>query len=418
MYPRLPALSRTLSFLLAPALVGGCAPDADAGAAGAGEGVPTSGALVEVHAESFVDGRPLPAFQVDASWPRLPDSLILGQLPGLSVDPEGDVWILVRPNTLGGTDIGAAAEPPQAVCCHPPLHLVELSAETGELLSMWGGPDHTPEVDGMDQWPANVHGLFVDDGGDVWIGGNGDGDHVVLRFTSDGEFVQAIGQRGRTEGNMSEQSLGNPADIHHDPETGRVVIADGYINKRIAMFDAESGDFIQLWGAYGESPDGGTRQGAFDQSQATGGTEADTASASFGDIVHCVTKAPDGRYLVCDRRNNRIQIFREGDDGTVEFIENLPVAPGTGGTRSASDIAFSPDGRFMYVADMMNGQVWIHDAETYETLGAFGKNGRYPGEFIWLHSVETDAEGNVYTTEVNTGRRVQKFVLTNGVGGG
>ena len=70
----------------------------------------------------------------------------------------------------------------------------------------------------------------------------------------------------------------------------------------------------------------------------------------------------------------------------------------------------------MYIADMMNGQVWIHDAQTYEILGAFGKNGRYPGEFIWLHSVEVDPDGNVYTTEVNTGRRVQKFVLTNGVG--
>ena len=411
---RRPALPALLAFLLAASACS--SPPADTAEQGAD--VAEVAALVDVHTQTFVQGRELPAFQVDAGWPLLPDSLILGQVPGLSVDPEGDVWIINRPNSLSATEIGAAQDPPAAVCCYPPAHAMEFSAETGELLTMWGGSDLTPEVDGTDQWPVNVHGIFVDGGGDVWIGGNGDGDHVVLRFTQQGEFVQALGQRGRTEGNMAPDALGNPADIHHDVETGRVVVADGYINKRIVMYDAESGDFVQLWGAYGEDPGGGTREGSFDQSQATGGSEANIESTSFGDIVHCVTKGPDGRYYVCDRRNNRIQIFEENAEGEVEFVENLPIAPETGGTRTASDVAFSPDGQFMYVADMMNGQVWILDSGTYEILGAFGKNGRYPGQFIWLHSVEVDPDGNVYTTEVSTGRRVQKFVLTNGVGVG
>lgn len=403
---------------LATLLSAGCAATEAPAEDEATGAVPDGAALVDVHTQQFVEGRELPRFQVDAAWPDLPDSLMLGQVSGLSVDPEGDVWILNRPNTLGATDIGAAQDPPVAVCCHPSPHVLQFSSRTGELLSAWGGPEHTPEVEGMEQWPANVHGLFVDAEGTVWIGGNGDGDHVVLRFTPEGEFLQQYGRRGSTGGNMDASTLGNPADIHHDPATGEVVVADGYINKRILTFDSESGEFDRFWGANATEPDAPTREGAFDQSQATSTADggADPESGSFGDIVHCVTRSSDGRYFVCDRRNNRIQIFQDDEDGRIQLVENLVIAPETGGTRTASDVAFSPDERFMYVADMMNGQVWILDAESYEILGAFGRNGRYPGEFIWLHSVETDAEGNVYTTEVNTGRRVQKFLLTNGIG--
>jgi DNA-binding beta-propeller fold protein YncE len=407
----------TAALATATLLSSGCS-GSETPSATAADASPGGSALVEVYTEELAQGREVPRFQVDAGWPDLPDDLILGQVSGLAVDPEGDVWILNRPNSLGGTDIGAAQDPPIAVCCAPPPHIMQFSGATGEYLSGWGGPDHAPEVDGMNQWPANVHGLFVDAEGTVWIGGNGDGDHVVLRFTPEGEFLQQYGRRGDTGGNMDPGTLGNPADVFHDTETGEVVVADGYINKRILAFDAESGDFVRFWGAYGTAPDAPTREGAFDQSQATSTADggADPESESFGDIVHCVTRHPDGRYFVCDRRNNRIQIFRPTEDGEVEFVENLVIAPETGGTRTASDVAFSPDGEFMYVADMMNGRVWILDADGYEMLGAFGRNGRYPGEFIWLHSVETDADGNVYTTEVSTGRRVQKFVLTNGVG--
>ena len=127
-------------------------------------------------------------------------------------------------------------------------------------------------------------------------------------------------------------------------------------------------------------------------------------------MVHCVVRGPDKTVYVCDRRNNRLQIFRETEDG-IEFVQNVAIAPETGGTRTASDVAFSPDGKFVYVADMMNGRVWILLRETHGIVGWFGRNGRYPGQFIWLHSVDVDSAGNVYTTEVNSGRRVQRFVL-------
>lgn len=370
----------------------------------------TAQALVDVHTQQFTD-RPIPRFQVDAAWPVVPEELILGQVSGLSVDKNDNVWILQRPNSLGFSDTGLAQTPPIAVCCRPAPHVMRFSAD-GTYLDGWGGPAYAPEVDGVNQWPSTVHGLFVDEGGSVWIAGNGDGDHVVLSFTAEGEHLRSFGRRNSTGGNYDRATLGGPADIAYDPETGEALIADGYINKRIIGFNIE-GEFTRFWGAYASSPDSETREGAFDQSQASSNTDggADPESDTFGDIVHCVVRGPDERIYVCDRRNNRLQVFETADTGETRFVQDIVIAPGTGGTRTASDVAWSPDGRFMYVADMMNGQVWILDASTYEELGALGRNGRYPGQFIWLHSVDVDSDGNVYTSEVSTGRRVQKFVF-------
>jgi hypothetical protein len=368
-------------------------------------------ALVDVRSEQFSE-RPIPRFAVDAAWPQMPDDLMIGQVPGLAIDSGDNVWILQRPNSLGFSDTGLAQEPPIAVCCRPAPHVMQFAPD-GSYLRGWGGPAHAPEVDGVSQWPETVHGLFVAADDTVWIGGNGKGDHVVLNFTPDGEFLRAIGERNRTGGNHDRNSLGGPADIAHDVESGEVLIADGYIHKRIIGFDAE-GDFLRYWGAYAASPDAPAREGDFDQSQASSTADggADPASRSFGDIVHCVVKGPDARIYVCDRRNNRLQVFATDDTGNTVFVQDIVIAADTGGTRTASDVAFSPDGNFMYVADMMNGLVWILDAGTYEELGTLGRNGRYPGEFIWLHSVAVDSEGNLYTTEVGTGRRVQKFVFS------
>lgn len=377
--------------------------------------------LVEVESEHLDKDVPMPTFAVDASWPRLPGNITLGQTPGLSVDRDDNIWILNRPNSLDFSDTGADTGMSVA-CCNAPPHVIQFDQD-GNVLRSWGGTELAPgestyEGEGSDrtetgdeQWPSNVHGLYVDDDMNVWLGGNGGGDHVVLNFTADGEFIRQIGTRQQTDGNMSQQYLGNPADINFDGES--VLVADGYINKRIIEFAADDLAFEHLWGAYGTDPDGGTREGEFDQSQAssTGDGGANPESDSFGDIVHCVTRGPDETIYVCDRRNNRLQVFRETEDG-VEFIQDVVIAEETGGTRTASDVAFSPDGRYVYVADMMNGRVWILLRETHEIVGHFGRNGRYPGQFIWLHSVDVDSMGNVYTTEVSTGRRVQRFVMT------
>lgn len=393
------------------------------GAAALCSNVAQAETLVDVASERLDTEVPVPTFKVDTSWPKLPEDMILGQIPGLSVDKDDNIWILTRPNSLNPTEIGLDQDPPITVaCCKAPPHVLQFDQQ-GNLLRSWGGPALAPGEstvtgegrdaveEGDEQWPANVHGLYVDDDMTVWLGGNGNGDHVVLNFTADGEYIRQIGRRQSTEGNASQQYLGNPADIASNGAS--VLIADGYINKRIIEFAEGDLSFAQLWGAYGKDPDGGTRDEPFDQSQATstGDGGANPESTSFGDIVHCVVRGPEDTVYVCDRRNNRLQLFRETSGG-IEFVEDIVIAPETGGTRTASDVAFSPDGKYVYVADMMNGRVWILLRETHEILGSFGRNGRYPGQFIWLHSVDVDSDGNVYTTEVNTGRRVQKFVFT------
>lgn len=361
--------------------------------------------------------RSIPEFEVVPDWIQLPKNVRIGQVSGLSVDRDDNVWILQRPNSWRYTEADYLPLEASETCCRGAPHVLQLAPD-GQVLRAWGGPGRVnDDSETAPRWPNNVHGLFVDHENTVWIGGNGRNDHLVLNFDADGNFLRALGQRDVTDGNLSESTLGNPADIYVDSERGEVFVADGYINKRVVGFDFETGSFRRLWGAYGGEPGSETRDQPFDQSQATSASDggANPDSASFGDIVHCIEQGPDGHIYVCDRRNNRIQIFAIGHDGEIVFVENLPIAPESGGPRSATDIAFSPDGSFMYVADMANSRIWILDAQTYETLGHFGDGaGTEPGQFIWLHSVAVDSDGNVYTSEVNRGRRVQKFAIQPG----
>lgn len=355
---------------------------------------------------------PLPEFKVDASWPSLPETWIIGQVPGLTVDKHDNVWVLHRPNSLSALDLGSAQTPPTGLCCEAAPHVLQFSP-AGKLLRAWGGNALAPEENGVNQWPDNVHGLFVDDRDTVWLGGNGKGDHVVLNFSADGEFIRAIGKRLETSGNQDPTRLGNPADIVALPDSNRILIADGYINKRVVSYQYSNSAPQQLWGAWGKAPLGGTREGDFSVSQASADNAGRATNAEhFGDIVHCVEHASNGLIYVCDRRNNRLQVFKDDGKGNIAFVRNLAIAGDTGGLGTATDVAFSPDNRYLYVADMMNGRIWILWHADYTVLGSIGRPGRYAGEFTWLHSVATDSQGNLYTSEVSTGRRVQKFVFS------
>lgn len=157
-----------------------------------------------------------------------------------------------------------------------------------------------------------------------------------------------------------------------------------------------------------------TREDAFDQSQAIHQAEGgpDPEAHELGSIVHCSVPSGDGQLYLCDRVNNRAQVFDILDDGSLRFVRNLVIAPKTGGLGTVTDIALSPDKKYLYAADMANGRVWILLRDSQEVLGYFGRTGRQAGQFTWLHSIATDSEGNIYTAEVGTGRRIQKFVFT------
>jgi len=112
---------------------------------------------------------------------------------------------------------------------------------------------------------------------------------------------------------------------------------------------------------------------------------------------------------VCDRGADRIQVFRS--DGT--YVKEVIVSPATLAQGSTWDIAFSPDDdqEFLYLADGQNFKIYIMDRESLEVLYTFGDGGRQPGLFYAPHSIATDSEGNIYTTETYEGKRVQKFLF-------
>lgn len=335
----------------------------------------------------------LPRFQVDASWPKqLPNNGILGQIGGIAVDSHDHIWVYQRPGTLTDDERGAALTPPASKCCLPSPPVMEFD-ESGNLLQAWGGPGS-----GYD-WPKSEHGIFVDKQDRVWLGGNDkDNDHMVLQFTHDGHFVMQIGKAGKTEGSNSHEYLGRPAMAVIDELSDELYVADGYKNKRIIVFDAKTGQYRRHWGAYGAMPED-IDLGAHDPSA--------PRAKQFRNPVHCVRIARDGLVYVCDRVNNRIQVFRK--DGS--FVKEFLVEPATRGAGSVWDIVLSDDAeqKYLFVTDGTNNEIHIVLRENGEALGSFGHPGRSAGQFHWVHTMAIDSHGNLFTGDVDTGKRVQKF---------
>ena len=357
-----------------------------------------------------------PRFEVDPLWPKpLPNHWLLGMTIGVSVDAQDHIWIIHRGGSLERMENYAAANPPAAECCSAAPPVLEFD-EDGNLLRHWGGPGQ-----GYD-WPASNHGITVDYKGNVWIGGNGRGaavapptqaaalnesqpgggpfnDNMVLKFTQDGKFLMQIGRPGQSKGSNDVENLKGPAKMYIDKDANELYVADGYGNHRVIVYDADSGKYKRHWGAYGHKPD--------DTSLGPYNPDAPPAP-QFRNPVHCAEIANDGLLYVCDRVNDRIQVFKK--DGT--FVKETIIAKRTLGDGSVWDIAFSkdPQQKYIFLADGSNEKVYIILRDTLEILTSFGDGGRQPGEFYAVHSIATDSKGNIFTTETYRGQRVQKFV--------
>jgi DNA-binding beta-propeller fold protein YncE len=336
-------------------------------------------------------GAQAPTFQVDPLWPKpLPNHWIIGSTIGVSVDAQDHVWIIHRPDTLVPNETGAANNPPTASCCFPAPPVLEFD-QAGNLVGHWGGPGQGYE------WPQSNHGITVDYKGNVWIGGNGQKDAQVLKFTRQGKFLLQIGHFDKSRGSLDTENLHQAAKIFVDPSTNEAYIADGYGNHRVIVFDAETGAYKRHWGAYGEKPDDAAARGRFDPNG--------PPPKQFGSAVHCLRLSRDGIVYACDRSNNRFQMFRK--DGS--FVKEVFISKETQGA-TVWDIEFSPDQRFMYVADGGNQKIWILQRDTQQVLGSFGGPGKEAGSFATsLHDIVVDSKGNLYTGEAATGGRVQKF---------
>ena len=334
-----------------------------------------------------------PAFEVDPYWPQpLPNHWVLGSAIGVGVDSRDHVFVIHRRNSFNErTEIGAATDPKTAECCIPAPNILEFDPE-GNLVNSWGGPS-----DDYD-WPSSNHGLTLDHKDNVWIGGNGGTDSHILKFTRDGKFLMQLGKPDQGIDSHSTTNFGRVAKISFDAAANEAFVADGYANKRVAVLDADTGKFKRYWGAYGNEPDD-TNIGRY--------SPEDPPAQQFRNPVHCADPSNDGLVYVCDRANDRIQVFKT--NGT--FVKEKFIAPLTLGDGSVWDIAFSKDRaqKFMYVADGKNMKVYILDRKSLEVLTSFGDGGRQPGQFFAVHSIATDSKGNIFTTETYEGKRVQKF---------
>jgi len=383
-----------------------------------------------------------PRYQVQALWPKpfQNQSWVLGSITGVTVDGQNHIWVVHRGgDSLENNEKGMMLNPPSAsLCCTAAPFVLEFD-QAGTLLSSWGGPGQGY------QWPQSPGSLAVDAKGNVWITAAGlepapargrgpndptaaeqpaaaggrrgagaaappaPGDAHVIKFSRDGKFLLQIGTPGKMDGPDSQTTLNKPSAIAYDAMANEVFVADTG-NRRIVVFDADSGKYKRHWFAYGEKA-----AGPAPAPYAAG----DPPAKSFRDVT-CVEIARDGTVYVCDRSSNRIQVFQKS--GT--FVKEAVVSKNTLGATvtgqfgvvssygSAWDIALSNDAqqRYVFIADGHNKKVHIFQRDTLTEVGTFGSGGRYPGQFLAVGSIATDAQGNIYAGEQHHGKRVQKFV--------
>jgi len=426
-----------------------------------------------------------PSFVVDPSWPQqLPNNWLVGQIGGLYVDQHDHVWIYNRPRTmttdeagLEGPVPGATDEKGQPVngmgqvraygpvsdCCKAAPSVLEFDAE-GKLLRAWGGPGDPGFIGGKCKaeagciWPNSEHGIYIDYKDNVWISGNSapvggrgagrqggppwttnkeGGDGFVLKFDMDGNFKMRIGgtPRGPDSNDAHGGINGTPvlyqaADMVVDPATNRLYVSDGYGNRRVLIVDADTGQYIGHFGAYGNNP-------VDDKAAAAAGpwmndyTKGNKKPAYFRNPVHCVKIANDGKIYVCDRGNDRIQVFDKndpslgkacsnpgGEAGKCGYVTEQLVSEHTNIIGTAVSMNFSTDKAqsCLYVGDNANQTIYILSRSNLQELGRLGRNGRNAGEFHYLHQVSVDSKGNIYTAEVDTAKRIQKFLRYGATG--
>lgn len=347
----------------------------------------------QANASEEVSPASMTDFTVDASWPKtLPNHWILGQVSGVAVDQNDNIWIVNRPLTLTEREAGAAQDPPVSSCCLPAPSIIQFD-QAGNVLNSFGGPDTDQK------WPRSEHGLFIDANGDVWMASNGGGDQVVLKFSQSGERLLQIGEWGITGGSNDTAHLGGPTDIAVDVDANEAYVSDGYQNRRVIVYDATTGEYKRHWGGYGNRPDD-SDLGEYDPSAEPIG--------EFRSPMHAVGISDDGLVYAADRVNNRVQVFQK--DGS--FVKEGFVATETLAMGSVWDLEFSIDAAqtYLYVPDGTNMKVWVLRRDDLSVVNSFGTGGRQAGQFNWIHNIAVDSRGNLYTSEVNTGKRVQRFV--------
>ena len=352
----------------------------------------------------------VPVFEYDPAWPKpLPNHWITGNIGAMVIDAKDHLWIAQRPGSTLALSERYGLEG-NGECCFPAPPIMEFDP-AGNLVQGWG-PTHGekgellgkqawgpfPDV----EWPLYEHGIFVDHRGNVWVD-NQQPPSQVMKFTRDGRFLLRIGKEESKSSNDT-MNLAGPAGLLVDAAANELYVADGYRNRRVIVFDADTGAYKRHWGAYGRRPVDPAPGPAPVQGPGPGVRLQQFATA------HCVAISVDRLVYVCDRANNRIQVFRP--DGT--FVSEAMIAPDTKGFGAVHALAFSADKaqRFVYVGDGANKKVWVLRRDDLRILGSFGQGGKGGGQFMIIHALAVDSKGNLYVGETRDNNRIQRFTLT------
>jgi hypothetical protein len=329
--------------------------------------------------------RGLPMFEVDRAWPKVPAKWKLGDPSSFAIDAQDNVWLLHRPRTLKPDDAPMAA---------PPVMVFDAA---GTFVKAWGGAGTGYE------WPEREHGIHIDARGFVWITGNNCptnglpglkrvADDQILKFTPDGKFVMQIGHSNQSKGNADTTNVHRAADVWMHALSNELFVADGYGNHRVVVFDANSGAFKRMWGAFANKPvDDDHCEVVTPQSFPDG-----PGPQNFS-IVHAIRVTRDGTVYVADRENRRVQVFT----AQGKFVKQLVKTD----TPFARDLALSPDSaqQFLYVG---NGQdIVVVDRARLEIVGSI----KVPGMIGGGHHIATDSKGNIYVAQTTAGLQKLTF---------
>lgn len=340
----------------------------------------------------------VPIYEVDPYWPKvpLPNNWVIGNVIGVDVDEQDNVWMIHRPAALTNNEIPLYHNPPTGVDCCMPAPPVLVFDKDGYLINHFG-----PTEAGGEFWPDAEHGIFVDHMNNVWIGGGGTGasqaDSALFKFATDGTLLNTYGRKGLEYGSNMRDSFGAPADFWVEEEDNEVWVADGYGNRRVIVFNYDTGNYVRHFGAYGNVPDDAP----------TTYDPLAPPSQQFRPPVHCVLISDDDLVYICDRGNNRIQVF----DKQGEFQFERFISRNTRSAGSVWDIEFSndPEQKFVFLVDGINHRVRILLREDLNQVSEFGHQGRWAGGFYAAHSIGIDSDSNIYIGETWEGKRVQKF---------
>jgi hypothetical protein len=380
-------------------------------------GVARSDAKQKRAIKQAVDAQGAPVFRVDPFWPKpLPNRWSMQQVTGLYVEQKNDhVWFLNRGAAADGDEIGGGDNPPRIECCVRGPEVIELDQE-GNVVSSWGGPGYIP------QWPTALQTIIVDRQGNVWIGGTAPQDSI-LKFSHDGKLLWDFDHRPPKgspplkENNQQTDVLASKGRFNLDEDAREIYLINW---KRLLVFDMDTGAFKRGWGGHG-MPLSEISNDPIPPYKWTGAPPPD--EKQFVPDLHFAEISKDGLVYVGERGQDRIEVFTK--DG--KFVKEFYVSPNTPsrgedcgglppntkmppcGTTYKMVFSKDPEQKYMYVADGTNNHVWMLDRQSGKTLGSFGTNGKYAGQFHWINAVGIDSNGNIFTGEVEQAKRIQKF---------